>query len=467
MIWITINKKSDMSIIQQMYSQIRDMILSGKLKEENKLPSTRALAQELNVSRNVVIEAYDQLMSEGYIQSHEGSGTYITEGLQIDTIKESPSTPKQTLSKNQEPSIKINFRSGIPALDCFPHNKWGQIYKSICAEIEPSDLGYSETMGHLKLRKTLVDYLQQMRNVKCNENQVIITNGAVQALGIIAQVLLKEEDCFISEDPTNIEIRKSFERRGARGISISVDEQGLNTGLLPQELHPKLILVTPSHQFPLGGVMPIARRLELIQYAKQKNCYIVEDDYDSEYRYEGYPIPSIQGLAPENVIYVGTFSKILSPALRIGYLILPEKLVDNCRKEKYISDLHTETLTQLALERFIEEGQLLKHIRKMKKVYKRRQNQLIHELKINFPDIKIMGESTGMHLVAQWKDIIFTKEHLDKLKSKGLNIHCVREYAVRRDEHLNQLIFGYGNVDEKMITEGIRILKKVMQSKNH
>lgn len=463
MIWITIDKKSNMPIIQQIYSQIRDMILSGKLKEGKKLPSTRAVAQELNVSRNVVIEAYDQLMSEGYIQSHKGSGTYITEGLQVEILKESPSIQKQISIKDQEAFIKINFRSGIPALDYFPHNKWGQIYKSVCAQIQPQNLGYSETMGHLRLRKTLVDYLQQMRKVKCHERRIIITNGAVQALRIIGQVLLKEGDSFVIEDPTNMDIRKSFESRGARGISIPVDEQGINTGLLPQELHPKLILVTPSHQFPLGGVMPIARRLELIQYAKQKNCYIVEDDYDSEYRYEGHPIASIQGLAPENVIYIGTFSKILSPALRVGYLILPEALIDSCSKEKHISDLHTETLTQLALERFIEEGQLLRHIRKMKKVYKRRQNLLVHELKSNFPDIKIMGESTGMHLVAQWKEIIFTEEHLDKLRSQGLNIHSVSEYTVCRGQHLNQLIFGYANVEEKKITEGIRILKRIIQ----
>ncbi|SCY45989.1 MocR-like pyridoxine biosynthesis transcription factor PdxR [Alkaliphilus peptidifermentans] len=463
MIWITIDKKINIPIIQQIYSQIRDAILSGKLKEGNRLPSTRVVAQELNVSRNVVIEAYDQLVSEGYIQGHKGSGTYITEDLQIDILKESSSPQKQIPSKDQEASIKINFRSGIPALDYFPHNRWGHIYKSICSEIETKDLGYSETIGHPRLRKTLADYLQQMRKVKCHENQIIITNGAVQALSIIAQVLLKEGDRFIIEDPTNIDIRKSFERRGAIGMPIPVDEQGLKTGLLPQELHPKLILVTPSHQFPLGGVMPIARRLELIQYAKQKNCYIIEDDYDSEYRYEGYPIPSIQGLAPENVIYIGTFSKILSPALRIGYLILPEKLVDSCSKEKHIVDLHTETLTQLALERFIEEGQLLKHIRKMKKIYKRRQNLLIHELKSNFPHIKIMGESTGMHLVAQWRDKTFTKEDLDKLRSEGLNIHCVCEYTVGRDQHLNQLIFGYGNVEEKMITEGISVLKRIIQ----
>ncbi|SET36392.1 transcriptional regulator, GntR family [Natronincola peptidivorans] len=462
MIWITLDKKNHTPIIQQIYNQMRERILSGKLEEGKKLPSTRALAQELNVSRNVVIEAYDQLLSEGYIQSKEGSGTFVTEGLQIDTIVKTSSRQGQPKSKHQEPEIKINFRSGIPALDYFPQNKWGQLYKSICGEINPADLGYAETMGHPKLRKTLADYLQQMRKVHCNEKQIMITNGAVQALWIIGQVLLKERDSFIIEDPTNVDIRNSFEKREAKGISIPVDEQGLKTELLPKDINPKLILVTPSHQFPMGGVMPIARRLELIQYAKEKSCYIIEDDYDSEYRYQGYPIPSLQGLAPENVIYVGTFSKILSPALRIGYLILPEKLVDKSKEEKHISDLHNDTLTQLTLERFIREDHLMRYIRKMKKVYKKRQNLLIHELKSSFPNIKILGESTGMHLVAQWEDISFTKEHLDTLRNKGVNIHSVSEYTIHKDQHQNQLIFGYGNVEEKEMKEGIKALKEVV-----
>lgn len=243
---------------------------------------------------------------------------------------------------------------------------------------------------------------------------------------------------------------------------VPVDEQGLQTHLLPPDKKPSFIFVTPSHQFPLGSVLTIQRRISLLEYAKSTDCFIVEDDYDSEFRYEGTPVSSLQGLDPERVIYIGTFSKILSPALRIGYIVLPVSLVERCRYFKRLKDQHTAYFEQLILAQFIQDGYLERHIARMKKLYQKRRQILKQNLIDRFADrVKIFGDSTGLHFVASFPKINFCKKTLQKLESQGVRIYPVTAHTVFQERHQHQVILGYGNLTISQIEAGIQRLQKV------
>jgi GntR family transcriptional regulator/MocR family aminotransferase len=230
-----------------------------------------------------------------------------------------------------------------------------------------------------------------------------------------------------------------------------------------EEEEARLVCVTPSHQFPLGGVLPVQRRIELVQFAKRTGCYIVEDDYESEFRFEGTAVSSLQGLSPEQVIYIGSFSKILAPALRIGYLVLPHALIERFREFKYLLDNHSPVLDQLVLARFIESRDLELHIARMKKLYKKRQVVLLKALDCYFPEKhSVIGTSTGLHLVADFEGITFAGDLLERLEEAGVRVYPVEMHALKKGQHLSQVILGYGNLREEEIVEGIRRIKSVL-----
>lgn len=466
--WIPIDKHSNVSLIQQIYERIREMILSGELKGEERLPSSRKLAETLNVSRTIILEVYDQLIAEGYVKTKTGSGTFVEPGI---TLGQFPLLDKGILTKKPSQNIQskkehiIDFRSGVPALNEFPRKKWAQVAKTVYENIDESLLGYSLPEGSKELRNTLSDYLYKTRGIKCNPNQIIITSGATQAINIVAKLLIKPGGELIIEDPVTKEIREIFMERGASIIPISVDDLGMKTELLSGNQDPSFVFVTPSHQFPLGGTLPIQRRLQLIQFATKTNCFIVEDDYDSEFRYAGSPVSSIQGLLPERVIYIGTFSKILSPSLRIAYLILPLSLVEKGKMLKRYTDYHSPTMEQLVLARFIEQGYLDKHITKMRKIYRTKREVLINCITKEFGEqVKVKGHSTGIHLIVEFDSVSFTNEIVNKIEKHGVKIYPVDNHSFLKGTHQNKLIIGYGNLSVEDIAEGIRRLKKGIAS---
>lgn len=251
-------------------------------------------------------------------------------------------------------------------------------------------------------------------------------------------------------------MRRIFLAAGATLLPVPVDGLGMQTELLPVGKSPDFVYVTPSHQFPLGGVLPIQRRIQLIQFAQQADCYLVEDDYDSEFRYSGTPVSSLQELAPERVIYVGTMSKCLSPALRLGYAVLPARWVDEARQIKMLSDRHAPVLEQLMLARLIEEGALDRHILKMKKVYRKRREILIQSLKKKFSDrVQISGDTTGMHLIADFHGMTFSESVLAELETNGVRFYTVEAHAICKGRHTSKVVLGYGNLTPAEIEEGI------------
>lgn len=465
MLCLSITRSSDLSIIRQIYQQIRERILNGELRSGEKLPSTRELSSQLSVSRNVILEAYDQLLSEGYIVSRRGSGTFVAEGIYL---KKDPLPSASIIRRTEEASqdhLIIDFRSGLPSLDQFPRKTWARLAYHTWSEASSTLLEYDHPEGRIELRELLSHYLLKTRRVVCRPEQIIITSGAVQALSLVAQLLITTGDKVIIEDPITQDIQTMFKAAGADLYPVPVDHHGMNTSFLPASLDPAFIFFTPSHQFPLGGVLPIQRQVQLIHYARKKGCFLVEDDYDSEFRYDGSPVSSLQGLEPERVIYIGSFSKILSPALRLGYIILPSALVDRARMIKRYSDLHSSSMDQLILARFINEGYLNRHILKMKKIYKRRRDYLISRLKAAFKEkVRLYGYSTGLHLIAEFPDLVFDSHNLAIIQQMGIKVYPVEEHAIQKGMHAHRLIIGYGHLTLEEIKEGVKRLESAWKN---
>ncbi|KOS63203.1 PLP-dependent aminotransferase family protein [Lysinibacillus agricola] len=454
MLWIPIDRSSDIPLNRQVYQQIREKILNGHLQAGEKLASTRELSAELKVSRNVILDAYDQLLAEGFLLARRGSGTFVSEGAFL-TQHDVPFSLHEVDEKKVKNHI-ISFRSGIPALDLFPRKTWAKLSYQLWNDIESTNFGYDFPEGRLELRQALAHYLLRTRGVNCHPKQIVITSGATQAMTLVSRLLLSPKDIAIMEDPITNDIQTIFKSSGASIYPIPVDEYGIKTALIPENLHPKFVFLTPSHQFPLGGILPIQRRIQLINYARRKNCFLVEDDYDSEFRYEGPPVSSLQGLDPERVLYIGSFSKILSPALRIGYIVLPTHLIEKYRQLKWFTDLHTPSLDQIILARFIKDGYLERHIAKMKKYYKRNRDFLIQCLQTTFSNkVKILGYSTGMHLIAELEDIHFSKELLLKIEQFGVKVYPVEEHSIEKGKYNNRIILGYGHLKKNEIEEGV------------
>lgn len=463
--WVNIDRHSDLTLERQIYLQIRKMILSGGLAANDKLPSTRKLSAELAVSRNTVIEAYSQLIAEGYLKTFQGSGTVVAEGLHAPDILPSvaQSFPLRQKAK-PPPQCIIDFRTGVPALAYFPHKEWGNLYREICHTIPPSAYGYCGTAGLWELREAISKYLYRTRGLSCDPHQIVITTGATQGLSLVSRLLKDENKKALVEDPTHAGLRKVITSAGCAIEGVPADENGLCTEALKDKADVSFIYTTPSHQYPLGGVLPIGRRLELMRYAQQHDCYIVEDDYDSEFRYEGQPVSALYELAPQQVIYLGSFSKVLAPALRLGFMILPEKLLHPCKVLKQYSDVHTDVLSQYTLAKFIQSGGFEKHIWKMKKLYSRKRSQLIAELSRCFPDqFSILGHATGLHFVVRFTDITFAEALEKSLREKGVRIYRPENYYLdKRLSHSNEMIMGYSHLSYEEMVKGVAVISEHM-----
>lgn len=462
--YLNLSKENGNSFIKQIYEQIRNMILSGELREGDRLASTRELAQTLNVSRNTVIASYEMLISEGLACSKPGSGIYVSHGAEFVRAPETVRDYSLTAFTPQEyTGDTVSFHSGTPALDLFPRNKWVKTVSEAIREAPASAFGYDYPNGRPEFRNTLAAYLKRMRGIHCHPEQIIVTTGVKQGLTLIAKCLLDSDKEAWIEDPTNENVRKIFSYHTRRIIPIAVDEKGIRTDSFPAGSKPALIFVSPSHQFPMGGILPIQRRLELIRYARENNCYIIEDDYDSEFRYKGLPIHSLHELDNERVIYLGTFSKTMFPSVRLGYMVLPPRLVEPCTELKRLGDHHSNSLNQLAVMRFIDSGELERHIMRMNKVYAKRRDRLVEALNSYFPNnIRILGEAAGLHIVAEFSDTVFSPDLIMKLEDAGVSVIPVEEHAMIKGGHTNQIIIGYAHLDPEEMIKGLSRLKRVL-----
>ena len=460
--FIEIDRTKKTALWRQIYEQLAERILDGRLAGGYRLPSTRQLAEDLHVPRNAVLEAYDQLLAEGYVRPRRGAGTYVKEDLWMEDERKKPlqypgvETPAVT-------GDVIDFRSGIPALAALPIQRWGLLYRRICMEASLPALSYMEPDACRVLQEGLAQRLARVRGIRCAPEQIVITNGAVHAIALLARVLLGEGHTAIVEDPVTVDIPRILSTYGASIIGISTDDAGLRVKALPPDIDPSLIYVIPSHQFPMGCILPVDRRLELIQYARRHDAWIVEDDYDSEYRYDGPPIQSMQRLDPDRVIYLGTFSKTLFPALRIGYAVLPPPLIAPFTEWIRLTMIHLPSLEQMTLAAFLAEGYMDQHLRRMGRLYKNRRSCLIRCLMDTFGErVRILGAAAGLHLVAAFRDTVFDRPCLDRIKDAGVIVYPVETHALQKGRHTHEVIMGYGNLPESSIVEGINRLKSAL-----
>lgn len=476
---LNINENS-ISIYKQIYQLIQKAILDGRLRAGYRLPSSRELAKYLNISRNTVTISFEQLITEGYIYSKTGAGTYVSEFLpesfnQVLEAKEKISENNSrinNLSKRGNLILntkvrpdyisdgKIPFKHGLPDLENFPFDLWSKFYSKSLKTIPTSNLGYGNPAGYQPLRKAVADYLRISRGVKCETNQIIIVNGSQQAIDLAARVLLDYGDNVLIEDPCYLGAKAVLHSSGLNLIPVPVDNEGITINQNVESFKDtKLAYVTPSHQFPLGVVMSLSRRLQLLEWAKNNNSWIIEDDYDSEFRYQGYPLPSLQGLDNNNrVINVGSFSKVMFPALRLGYMVVPPELTDAFISVKALSDRGSPLIEQAAIAEFLNSGHFARHIRKMRVLYNQRQNILVKEINKRLGDIiKIKTSDSGMHIIGWLDNSINDRELSNYLDRKGILLSALSNYVINKESNLNEgLIFGYTAFNENEIKNAVR-----------
>src|SRR5215510_2859031 len=482
---ISINPAAPVPLYRQLYDEFRAAILAGRMKAGNKLPPTRELAIELGVSRNTVMAAYDQLTSEGYIEGRVGSGAWVTSALPEEMLQSRPiparapggSPQRKAISKRGERLVSVlppvrhhgagkllPFRGAFPDLASFPFEVWTRLLAKYSRNPSHDLFGYAHVAGYPRLREAIAAYLRAARAVKCEAEQVIVVPGAQVALELATQMLLDPGDTVLMEDPGYFGVRGVFIRAGAHIAPVPVDEQGIRLDVVKRNRdHPRMVYVTPSHQFPLGVTLPLARRLELLDWAQAVGAWIIEDDCDGEYRYAGRPIASLQGLDSENrVIYTGTFSKVLFPSLRIGYLVVPPDLVDAFITGRIMIDLQPATIPQAALADFIEEGHFTRHLRRMRKLYGNRRSLLLEAAKAELSGLLEIQESeAGMHLIG-WlpPEVTDTNAARAAFKHKvlALPLSAFSLMPVTR----GALMLGYTAFDEREIRAGVRRLKTAL-----
>jgi GntR family transcriptional regulator / MocR family aminotransferase len=461
-----LNPGNGVSLEQQLVRAIRAAVLNGQLSSGIRLPSSRALATELRVNRNTIIAALEHLIAEGYLETRIGSGTFVAPHV-MPSVNNAPSiTRARWLSTVPEPQIApasdvLEFRVCQPSTQDFPLEAWRRAWRTATQDAPPSD--YGDSAGPESFRETIAAYLRRARGLNCSADQVLVTNGAIQAINLIAQIAVPAGSSVAFEDPGYPLARQVFERHGARVLPISVDDDGLRVdALLGGDDAPHVVYVTPSHQFPLGGRLSLPRRLELLEWAKKNDALILEDDYDSEFRFDVPPLPPLVSLDTSgHVAYVGTFSKVLSPALRIGYVIAQPALLERLIRLKTLSDYHTSSLTQTALQQLIETGALERHIIKMRRVYAAKRAALLETLQPISRHVRVRGLEAGLNVFLEFDLELDLLEIQRTCAQHGVGISLASQYGWLEQPH--GLILGYGGLEHSQIRAGAKQLVRAVK----
>lgn len=445
----------------QIYSHIKKEIQKGKMKEGEKLLSKRKMAESLNVSINTVESAYGQLLSEGFIEVRPKSGYYV---CQIDEFNFAKKAGKKATAKSPgiKEKYKINFATDSVDYEKFPYNTWRRLMKNCFNEYNPRVLKSAPPEGDFALRQAIAGHIYRSRGVNCSTEQIILGAGMDNLLNTISR-LLGAEYRIAMEEPVYYEAYSFFKSMGHDLYSIPVDEKGIKTDLLPKT-DSTAVYVTPSHQFPLGVTLPAGRRVKLLNWAYEgKNRYIIEDDYDSEFRYASKPVPSVQSIdTREKVIYLGTFSKTIAPSLRISYMVLPQGLL-KIYNEKFIKfSSAVSVLDQNILTAFITEGHYERHLNRMRKLYGEKRTVLLNKLKGLGESIEINGENAGHHVAIRLKGDLSETEMTRLAAQKGVRVYPISKYFVCGvpKKFQSTVLIGYAGLSKEEISEGIELLKE-------
>ncbi|MFF2448251.1 PLP-dependent aminotransferase family protein [Neobacillus sp. NPDC058068] len=451
------NKSKDPLYIQ-LSNYIKQEILTGRIKPKEKLPSKRHLSTYLGLSLNTIQAAYDQLGAEGYLESKPRQGLFVTM-LEDDIFPNQEYPQFEPKSEQVQANVKIDFNSGNVDLEHFPFAVWRKLTIQYLYDDQCEFFNTGNPQGEQQLREEIAKYLFASRGVKCSSNQIVIGAGTQVLMGLLC-LLIGKDHTYALENPGFHRTRTVLEDLGAHTISIPLDEDGMDVKKL-KDSTTNAAYVTPSHQFPYGMVMPIQRRMELLRWAEEKGSYIIEDDYDGEFRYKGKPIASLQGLDTNgNVVYLGTFSKSLIPSIRISYLVLPQTLLQKYQEHFTIYKQTASRLHQITLYRFMNEGYWQTHLNKMRTLYRKKQNTLIHSINKYMGDnVNIIGEKSGLHIVLEVKNGISEKELIDRAMKVGVKVYPLSiYYAGSNESQESKVLLGFGGLTIEEIEKGIRLL---------
>lgn len=475
-------------LYKQLYERLRGAILTGQLERGARLPSTRALASELGVARMTTALAYQQLLLEGYLESRVGQGTVVARSLPATLFTaQKESKPEKRTDEDQTVPIHLakslrslrdiawpsrpegqtggTFSGGEPGLDLFPYEVWARLIARRARQSLREYAHYQPPAGYFPLREAIAAHIGVTRGVRCTPEQIIITAGSQGALDLAVRTLLNPGEAAWVENPGYFGARGALLATGARLVPVPVDEQGLVVEIGRErcpEAH--LVSTTPSHQFPTGVTMSLARRMLLLAWARQAGAWILEDDYDSEYRFRGRPLEALQGLDHDGrVLYIGTFSKVLFPALRLGYLVAPTELIEPLLLMRRSLDMHLPMLEQMALFDFLHESHYARHLRRMRHHYQKLRDLLQHELRAHLGGLlEVHASEVGMHLVGWLPPGKDDRRAAQLAAQVGIQVLPISSYSL---EPLPRggLVFGYAGTTEEAIPDGVKRLRRVLE----
>jgi GntR family transcriptional regulator/MocR family aminotransferase len=478
---ITLDSRKKIPIYRQLYEWFRRAILDGQLRPGQRVPSTRGLAAELKVSRIPVSSAYEQLHAEGYLETFVGAGTCVARSIPDDALKpaygkmrDSRQAPKsrgrRRISRRvtamlMPPQSWLDnlgaFRVSLPALEHFPTVVWSKLVNRHSRRQTRQLMAYGGAMGHLPFREAIAEYLGTVRGVRCDPSQILVTTGSQQGLQLSAQVLLDANERVWIEEPGYHGARHALLMAGARLVPVPVDQEGLDVEEgIRRDSKAHAVYITPSHQYPLGMTMSATRRMLLLNWAARSGAWIIEDDYDSEYRFGGRPIASLQSLdAGARVIYAGTFNKVMFPSLRLGYVVVPKDLARAFSAARDATDVFSSTLYQAVMTDFIREGHFARHIRRMRMLYMQRRTAMVEEIGKQAGDtLEVIGAEAGMHLVALLAPGVSDVAVARTAAELGISAMPLSTCYLKSPAR-GGLILGYGGTDARQIHEGIGKLR--------
>ena len=472
---IDLPERASRQVGSDLHRQLRSAIVGGRLQPGVRLPATRELAAALDVSRNTVVAAYDLLLAEGYVRAHGRGGTLVADFLsQAPQRERSESGPARDarlapawrapalIPIDQPPRCRFDFSVGMPDWQSFPFALWRRLYGRALRAASKEPPGYGDPEGRVALREAIAGHVSFARAIACSADEIVVTAGAQQAFDLLARILVTPGETTVAvEEPGYPPLRNVMMAAGAKLVPVPVDGEGLRVDRLPRNA--KVICVTPSHQFPLGVHLSLARRKALLDFARTRGAVVIEDDYDGEFRFAGKPLDALQTLdRGEAVFYVGTFSKSLFPALRLGFVIAPPWARRSLVAAKQLTDWYAPVVTQDVLSAFISEGHLARHIRKMRKLYSERRDILQNALeRFCGSHLRIVGIGAGLHLSTYLDHSLSALTLIERARDAGIALHAMQRFSAV-DRETDGLVFGYGAIGSRQIGEAVRRLARLM-----
>lgn len=470
---VKVDRTAKEPVNRQVYRQLRAVILSGEYPPGMRLPSERQFARDAGVGRVTIVRAFDQLAAEGFIESRVGAGTFVAveipDNVQDGLIRFRPQltewgqrvlatgTREERSSELARPEIDFGF--GRSFAENFPYDVWRRLLSRYLSTDDAMLSRYGSAAGFYPLRQAIAEYLVRARGVRCTPGNVVVVSGAQQAIDILARLLLKPGDEVLVETPGYRDAYALFQLHQARLTGMPVDDQGLPADEIPEKCQARIVFVTPTHQFPRGGTMPLARRLALLAWARTRGAVIIEDDYDGDLRYEGSSLAALQGVDEDGrVVYLGTFSKVLFPALRLGYLVLPDSLIAPFTQAKELVDRGAPTLTQAAVADFLTEGHFERHLRHLRRLYGEKRATLVQALEDVLEDrVRFSPVAAGLHVMIHLDPGIDELTLAHRAAERGVRIYPGAPYHLERPAPPS-ILLGFSGLSDVDIIEGVRRL---------